>query len=152
MSALRRLHSSSPPDDAASADLRIIRPTLSGLSLARRIGPARAGCDSRPWRGQISFCCVKAWISSTASSTRCRRIVTAWQRVSSPCFLRELVGSGGNSHSQLTYDRLCSPSQSCPSLGKPLSSVPPSRVSRLGQSGCKRCGTPRLFLSLVYRH
>jgi hypothetical protein len=36
MSALRRLHSSSPPDDAASADLRIIRPTLSGLSLARR--------------------------------------------------------------------------------------------------------------------
>jgi hypothetical protein len=27
------------------------------------------------------------------------RIVTAWQRVSSPCFLRELVGSGGNSHS-----------------------------------------------------
>ena len=25
-------------------------------------------------------------------------------------------------------------------------------LSRLGQSGCKRCGTPRLFLSLVYRH
>src|SRR5580700_10237591 len=41
------------------------------------------------------------------------RIVTAWQRVSSPCFLRELVGSGCNSHSQLTYDRLCSPLQSC---------------------------------------
>ena len=30
------------------------------------------GLHSRPWRGQISFCCVKAWISSTASSTRCR--------------------------------------------------------------------------------
>jgi hypothetical protein len=70
------------------------------------------------------------------------RIVTAWQRVSSPCFLRELVGSGGNSHSQLTYDRLCSPLQSCPSLGKPLSSVPPSGVSRAERMQALRDAPP----------